>query len=130
MQFSNSFENIVIFLFSTVIILHIMACLWVFFISFASESTEGSFIDADYKAMKTSDKYIHSLYFMITTLSTVGYGDLSASNPLEKIVCIIAMILGVASFAYVTSTMTDLVQSYGQDTLKLDNNLKLLTQMK
>jgi len=46
---------------------------------------------------------------MITTLSTVGYGDISAKNPTEKVVCIIAMIMGVASFAYVTSTMTDLV---------------------
>ena len=77
--------------------------------------------------MEMSNKYIHSLYFMITTLSTVGYGDISAKNPTEKIVCIIAMILGVAAFAYVTSTMTDLVQKYGQDTVKLDSNLKLLT---
>jgi len=70
-----------IFIFSTIIICHILACLWVFFISFGDDSSDknsGSFMDADYKSMEVSDKYIHSLYFMITTLSTVGYGDISA----------------------------------------------------
>jgi len=89
--------------------LHIVACLWVFFISFGEHDSHGSFITDDYRSMDVYNKYIHSLYFMITTLSTVGYGDISAKNPTEKVVCIIAMIMGVASFAYVTSTMTDLV---------------------
>ena len=49
---------------------------------------------------------------MITTFSTVGYGDMSATNPYEKIFCILLMLLGVTAFAAGTSTLTNLLQSY------------------
>ena len=40
-------------------------------------------------------------YFALTTLSTVGYGDLSPQSNVEKIVGIIIMILGIALFSYI-----------------------------
>ena len=44
--------------------------------------------------------YITSAYYSITTLTTVGYGDISPINNYEKVVASIGMILGSAIFAY------------------------------
>lgn len=96
------------FLFSTLMICHIMACLWVFLTSFW-ENGENTFHNKDFNAMDVGARYIHSLYFIITTLSTVGYGDISGSNEHEKVICILTMLIGVAAFAYVTSSMTNLI---------------------
>ena len=80
--------------------------------------------------MSAGKRYLHSLYFVITTLSTVGYGDISAKNDAEKILCIVTMLLGVSAFAYVTSTMTTLIQNYDQDNEKLNKNFKILSHIK
>ena len=110
----SNMEDLVVFLFCTIMFCHIMACMWVFLSSFA-EKEDNTFHDKDFIAMSVSARYIHSLYFIITTLSTVGYGDLSASNEIEKLICIGCMLIGVSAFAYVTSTMTTLIQNYDSD---------------
>ena len=56
-----------------------------------------------------------SFYFIITTFSTVGYGDYSGSNVVEKLFCIIVMIVGVTAFAAGTSTLTNLLQTFDNE---------------
>ena len=69
--------------------------------------------------MSTSEKYLTALYFTITTFSTVGYGDISAHNYIEKIFCIIVMIIGVTAFATGTSAITNLISTYDHENAKL-----------
>lgn len=45
-------------------------------------------------------KYIYSLYFSIVTMMTVGYGDISAKNPLECLFNIFIIIFGCGVFGY------------------------------
>jgi hypothetical protein len=41
------------------------------------------------------DLYISALYFSITTITTVGYGDIAGFSTNERIFCILLMIGGV-----------------------------------
>lgn len=63
--------------------------------------------------------YLTAFYFIITTFSTVGYGDISAHNIYEKTFCIIVMVIGVTAFAAATSSLTNLIQSYDTENAKL-----------
>ena len=65
--------------------------------------------------MSNENKYLTSFYFIITTFSTVGYGDISATNSIEKVFCIIIMCLGVTAFAAGTSELTNILSSYDQE---------------
>jgi voltage-gated potassium channel Kch len=56
--------------------------------------------------------YITSFYFTVTTLVTVGYGDITAVSPQEKLMCIMMMILGVICFSFVTGSLSSIITSY------------------
>lgn len=58
-----------------------------------------------------TDLYISSMYFTVTTVLTVGYGDIVAVNMLEKVFCIILMLIGVLSFSFSTGTLSAIIQS-------------------
>ena len=43
---------------------------------------------------------MYSLYWAFATMTTVGYGDVSAVNDTERIVSIFLMVIGVTLFGY------------------------------
>ena len=49
-------------------------------------------------------RYIWSLYWSITTLATVGYGDLHAYGPIEAGFILIYMLFGIILNAYILGT--------------------------
>jgi hypothetical protein len=51
-------------------------------------------------------------YFVLTTLSTVGYGDLTPQTNSEKILGISFMIFGVAFFSYIMGNFNDVLSNY------------------
>ena len=55
-----------------------------------------------------------SCYYVLTGLTTVGYGDYNAANEYEKIFGITVMFLGVAIFSYVMSEFSDQINIYNQ----------------
>jgi voltage-gated potassium channel Kch len=53
--------------------------------------------------------YVTSIYFTVTTVLTVGYGDIRAYSISEKIFCIILMVIGVISFSYATGALSTII---------------------
>lgn len=60
-------------------------------------------------------------YFVMTTLTTVGYGDLTPQTYSEKIAGIFLIIVGVAFFSYIMGTFGDVLSSY-QEKIGSDSN--------
>ena len=54
-------------------------------------------------------------YVALTTLSTVGYGDLTPQTNFEKIVGMFIMILGVAFFSYIMGNFNDVLINYDKE---------------
>ena len=54
-------------------------------------------------------RYIWSLYWSITTLATVGYGDLHAYGPIEAGFILIYMLFGIILNAYILGTQPQIV---------------------
>ena len=62
--------------------------------------------------LTSSDIYIISFYWTITTITTVGYGDISGTNGFEKVFCSIVMIIGVISFSLANGSLASIIQNY------------------
>ena len=56
-------------------------------------------------------KYMSSIYWSITTMITVGYGDIYPINKEEKLFGIFAMLLACGIFAYTMNTMGSVISS-------------------
>ena len=64
----------------------------------------------EYKLLPDNEKYLTAFYFTITTITTVGYGDISASTLIEKSGCIVLMLLGVISFSFACAQLSTILQ--------------------
>jgi CRP-like cAMP-binding protein len=63
----------------------------------------------------TDSQYLMSFYWAVTTMTTVGYGDLNPKTDNEVIACIFSMILGTYIFSYVVGNISDLIGQLGGD---------------
>lgn len=54
-------------------------------------------------------RYITAFYWAITTVTTIGYGDISASTFNEKVFCIGAMLSGGFIFGMIVASLSDIV---------------------
>jgi hypothetical protein len=61
--------------------------------------------------MSTGEKLVASLYFILTTLSTVGYGDFYPIAIVEKIIGSIIMFCGVIYFSLLMGKFIEIVLS-------------------
>ncbi|BDA49938.1 probable potassium channel AKT2 [Coccomyxa sp. Obi] len=74
-------------------------------------------------------RYVYSLYWAITTLATVGYGDFSAVNTAEAVWATIYMFFNLALGAYVLGTITLLVVKHDERTGRYRHDLFLTEKM-
>jgi Ion channel len=52
-----------------------------------------------------------SLYFVVQTVATVGYGDVNPTNSEERIFVIFLMLSGVVAFSFVSGSISSLMLS-------------------
>ncbi|KAG9444091.1 hypothetical protein H6P81_015431 [Aristolochia fimbriata] len=69
-------------------------------------------------------RYISALYWAITTMTTVGYGDLHAVNTREMIFNIIYMLFNLGLTAYLIGNMTNLVVEGTRRTMEFRNSIQ------
>ena len=68
------------------------------------------FIDNDGNHVKfAADPWLSSLYWAVTTMSTIGYGDISPGTVPERIMGMFLMSAGCAFFAWITGKITQLL---------------------
>ena len=82
------------------------------FIASFDEDMNSWLFDQYYYNMDDDALYIMALYFIVTTTSTVGYGDLSASTTVERIFCIILMLAGVTAFTFISGALSSILSNY------------------
>lgn len=69
-------------------------------------------------------RYISAMYWSMTTLTTVGYGDLHAVNAVEMIFIIFFMLFNLGFTAYIIGNMTNLVVEGTRRTMEFRNSIE------
>ena len=51
------------------------------------------------------------LYFIATTVTTVGFGEVVAMNNIERFFCCFLMFIGVCAFSFTTGALGSIIAS-------------------
>lgn len=60
------------------------------------------------------------MYYAYTTLSTVGFGDFNPRSDLERAVCIVVLLLGVAIFGIIMGQFLEIIEKFKAYDAELD----------
>lgn len=71
-----------------------------------------------------------SLYFIITTITTVGYGDITSKSPAEQGFCIVLMLIGVISYSVAIGSFTSILSASDKKEERLRQKLEILSHVR
>lgn len=86
------------FVYWFVLMTHVVACCWI-----ALRGPEAS--------PDGGSRYVRALYWAVTTLATVGYGDVTPSNDAQRIYAIVVMLLGVGTYGFVIGNVASILSN-------------------
>lgn len=98
-----------------IIIGHLIACIWWGFSTLLSSPGsrwyENHSIVGDFDLINApvSTQYLWSFYWAAATLTTVGYGDISATNTGERILNILILLVGASVFGFIVANVSSII---------------------
>jgi predicted branched-subunit amino acid permease len=76
------------------------------------------------------DMYTVSLYWVVQTIATVGYGDVSLQNTNERGFALTIMIIGVLAFSYASGTLTSMIMDLDFKNMIFNKRIKTLENIR
>ena len=110
--------------------LNISSSFRIFIARFDDTSKENWIYSKDYVDLEDYKLYVTSFYFSVTTIVTVGYGDITAISAGEKIVCVFLMIIGVVAFSFATGALSSIITNYDSTEARLKEKFATLNEIK
>ena len=132
MQLGLGLERYIFFAMLSVIGIHIVTCLWIIFpqtvdsdhtITYKGTWMEGMHDKSNFEI------YSVSFYWCITTITTVGYGDILPTTIFEKLFCSLIMIFGVVGFSFATGSLTSILSNLDSTNAKTKVQLDILDKI-
>lgn len=120
--FSHLYMKLILTGSTTLIIIHIIACLW-YASAKSNQFNEDTWV-ARFNIIDKPDtyKYLCSVYWAITTLTAVGYGDITPWTSDEIAINLSWMVFSIYFLSFTISSLSSLISQI-QQTHKLADNL-------
>ena len=74
--------------------------------------------------------YLVAIYYTITTLTTVGYGDLYCTTKSEKIFGMFMEVVGIFAYSWALTSVSNYVKVLNEKTEEYEKNLQILEEIK
>lgn len=104
-KLSETMMRLVQLMFLNLVLAHWLACF--------GASVDSSHLDAYFEGLGVEptkpQMYLAAVYWAMTTLSTVGYGDILPTTDVERVYSMFAMVVGGAFYGYIIGSVTSIV---------------------
>ena len=98
--------RIVSFMLSVCLLVHIVGCLWFFIAKLDNFAPDTWVVRLGMVNKDNFSIYLASIYYVFSTLTTVGYGDIMALTVKERVFSIIWMIFSVGFYSFTIGILT------------------------
>lgn len=88
------------------VLLHLTSCAWYFVDKLDGFSPKTWVVRNKLEDYPSEDLYLFSLYWGLTVLDTIGYGDIVPVITSERILCLIWLVFGVSFYSYAISNLS------------------------
>ena len=124
---SNNFKRIIYFILYFLLFNHSLACLWIYIGRTSNPSWISNF---EFNINRMSEIYIAALYFNISTVFTIGYGDIYSVSNIERFFTIILMFGGIFIYALTIIFFSNIfIENTGKVSNQM-NNKKCIEDLK
>ena len=127
LKISNGFERLAIFVTFFILFIHVAACMFILLGEMEMEIHDTWINIVD---LSGSDLYVMAIYFVLTTVSTVGYGDLVPTTTYERLFCVVLMFVGVSAFTFVSGALSSIISNYDQSQAALQEKFLHLNRLR
>ncbi|OMJ72077.1 hypothetical protein SteCoe_29557 [Stentor coeruleus] len=119
-------NKLIIGLLMILLLIHFTSCVWNFLPKLENSGPTTWIYRYNFLDKTNGEKYLTGVYFAITTILTVGFGDISAGSKTEMILCITLELLGIIFYSFIIGVMTTLLTSIDQKDALLKSRIQLV----
>mgnify|MGYP002624391049 CR=1 FL=1 len=124
---SERFYQISVFSITIISVLNIFIC---FHIYMAKLAYPNWILTSKLQDKPFMEVYLASLYFIIATMTSVGYGDIVCISKEETIYQIILLTIGIVAYSWIISTVGDYVKNESRATIKYNKDVLQLEEIR
>lgn len=115
-----------VFVITVSVIIHVVACFWYYAAKLQGYGPESWVVSYGILDKGNGTKYLCAVYWAVTTLGTIGYGDITPQNDLERLVAIFWMLFGVGFYTYTIGSLSSLISSIDSREFALTQKLHMI----
>lgn len=116
------------FILAVLLLVHVVGCLW-YYIARLDNFSHNSWVMRYGLINKTkSELYLTSIYYVVQTVATVGFGDIVPFTAEERIFALMLMGIGVGFYSYTISNLSTIMATLDIRSSNLKTRLSALTE--
>ena len=107
--------------------LHILSCIHIYI---GQNTYPGWIFSNNFENFSTLNLYMISFYYLITTMTTVGYGDISSDSFIEIIFRIILLSVGIICYSWLISNISNRINKQSYASINFENDSQILENIR
>jgi hypothetical protein len=130
LKVNANIERLIYFILSFLLLNHLSACIWFFVAKLQDLSPDCWVTRLGYIDSTNFEIYVISFYWTLTTVTTVGYGDVNAGTTVERAYNLIIMSFGVLMYSFAIGSLSSIVSTLDAKTAEMNQKLQILSSIK
>jgi hypothetical protein len=126
-KISATLSRLLKFIFYFFIAAHMLACIYIYL---AQVELPSWIINSKLQDQSSFDIYIASVYFIFSTIFTIGYGDILSANIYERFYNVLLLMVGILVYSYAVSSLSNIIQFQDEKTIKYNKSVEYFERLK
>ena len=130
LKVNANIERLIYFIIGFLVLNHLSACFWFLIAKLQDFDPDCWVTRLGYIDAPPTEIYIISFYWTLTTVTTVGYGDINAGTTAERMYNLFIMSFGVLMYSFAIGSLSSIVSTLDAKTAEMNQKLQILSSIK